>query len=89
MSAADARPVKLEKLGAKSHVTGLQVGLDCLTRVFQSCFDSFALRHAAGQLRHVGDVAVILRVEDQVYEETLFVSHEGILTRQGGASQRP
>ena len=57
----------------------LQVGGDGLAHILQCRFNCLALRHAAGELRHVSDVAVVFRVEDQVHEELAGLSRATIL----------
>ena len=52
---------------------------DSLANVCQGRFDRLALRHAARQLRHIGHIAVVLRVKNQVHEETLSSAHGTIL----------
>ena len=57
----------------------LEIDSDGLSNVFQSRFDGFTLRQSSGQLGHVGDVAVVLGIEDEVDEESLSFDHAYIV----------
>ena len=64
-------------------LSNLEIGPDCLAHVLFSCLNGFPLRHAAGQLRHVSDVAVVFRVKDQVDKKLAGLSHARILQQMG------
>jgi len=50
-----------------------------LADILERRFDGFALRHAARELRNVGDVAAVFGVKNQVDEEAFFLAHGGIV----------
>jgi len=62
---------------------GPEVGGDGLAHILQCRFNRLTLRHAARELRHVSDVAVVFRVEDQVHKELAGLSHARILQQMG------
>ena len=61
----------------------LEVGDDSLAHILQCRFDRLALRHATGELRHIRDVAMVFRVEDQVNKKPPGLSHARILEPRG------
>ena len=54
-----------------------------LRTFFSAASTGFPLRHAAGELRHVSNVAVVFGVENQVHKKLSGLSHARILQQRG------
>ena len=59
-----------------------QIGDNGLARILQRRLNRLTLRHAAGELRHVSDVAVVFRVENRVHEKLSCLGHVEILQQR-------
>ena len=76
----------LRRAGAKKEILtlgSLEIYSDSLADILQRRLDGLPLRHAAGELRHVRNVAVVFGIENQVNKKLPSLCRARILHQRG------